>query len=568
MNRLRPTKCWKDCSRPYRIVHLAGHGYFEASAASSAKARCGMLLENGKYLTAVEISKMSQTPHLVFLNCCHLGKTGSQASSPFIPFNKLAASMSQELIAMGVNAVVAAGWAVRDDAAELFASIFYGALLEGRTFSEALEGARQSVYAKFPDCNTWGAYQAYGDPDYRLSANLGDDPADIRTQRRKYFLVEEIVEDLRSRGADAREMQRSKSSQHGETPVRQALARIEEDCPQQWRMRPDVLAAFGRVYAELADFQQAATYYSQALDRDAPDDGYDVEGTVRLKLVEQLANCEARWGETAKDPERVRGAIRRLKALLSIAESGERWALLGSAYKRLALASKAHTNSPPARQGIQEELKLAADAYLRAWKRKSDSPYNSLNYIAVQCVRGEESSTIDVPHADGDKCETMKTVDYLAEIAARLRNQETQLGNYWTAVAVPETKVLALLHDFPTDEHRVKKTIQEIVELYDQAEKKYGVTPRERDSAMSQLKFLAECLPAGLEGAQAIRDIFHRLAAAGSPQSIEAESSQAEVPATPPDRKKKSPAKSGESKRRGSKQKSSEAGRKSNTSDS
>ncbi|MFO0871540.1 MAG: CHAT domain-containing protein, partial [Pirellulales bacterium] len=147
---------------PYRIVHLAGHGYFEAAATTDQRARAGMLLDNGIFLTAVEVANMTQVPHLVFLNCCHLGRTESEAPRPYFPYNRLAASISQELIQLGVSAVVAAGWAVRDDAAAKFAEVFYARMLEGSTFSEALVDARRQTSSHFPDCNTWAAYQAYG----------------------------------------------------------------------------------------------------------------------------------------------------------------------------------------------------------------------------------------------------------------------------------------------------------------------------------------------------------------------------------------------------------------------
>jgi hypothetical protein len=90
-------------------------------------------------LTAAEIGQMRQVPDLVFLNCCHLAQVGPEArdGSP-VAYNRLAASISRELIEMGVRAVVAAGWAVRDDAANFFARVFYDEMLAGATFGAAL----------------------------------------------------------------------------------------------------------------------------------------------------------------------------------------------------------------------------------------------------------------------------------------------------------------------------------------------------------------------------------------------------------------------------------------------
>src|SRR5690606_3094833 len=92
-----------------------------------------------------------------------------------VPYNRLAASVARELIEMGVRAVVAAGWAVRDDAALHLARVFYTQMLRGASFGRALQEARASTFHQFPESNTWGAYQAYGDPDFRL-----DEGAELR----------------------------------------------------------------------------------------------------------------------------------------------------------------------------------------------------------------------------------------------------------------------------------------------------------------------------------------------------------------------------------------------------
>ena len=66
--------------KPYRIVHLAGHGHYESPTTPGGKARSGMVLDSGLFLTAVEVGQMQQVPELVFLNCCHIGQTGPQAA--------------------------------------------------------------------------------------------------------------------------------------------------------------------------------------------------------------------------------------------------------------------------------------------------------------------------------------------------------------------------------------------------------------------------------------------------------------------------------------------------------
>jgi hypothetical protein len=55
----------------------------------------------------------------------------------------LAASISRQLIENGVRAVVAAGWAVDDNAAHEFATTFYSGLLDGRDLGSAALDARR-----------------------------------------------------------------------------------------------------------------------------------------------------------------------------------------------------------------------------------------------------------------------------------------------------------------------------------------------------------------------------------------------------------------------------------------
>jgi len=282
-------------ARPYRIVHLAGHGHYEPGDATDSRARSGMLLENGLYLTAAEIGQMRQVPDLVFLNCCHLAQVGPEArdGAP-VAYNRLAASISRELIEMGVRAVVAAGWAVRDDAANFFARVFYDELLAGATFGAALLDARRRTWQQFPDCNTWGAYQAYGDPDFRLYS-VAQVPG--ATRKPGWVAPQELLRDL-ERGPD-----------------RETLTKLLEGCPPVWLKRGDVLACIGTAYGRVGEFGRATEYLQKALESE------DTEREVSLRVVEQLANLEARWGEKSRQPALIERAIERLKTLNSLSDT-------------------------------------------------------------------------------------------------------------------------------------------------------------------------------------------------------------------------------------------------------
>ena len=78
-------------------------------------------------------------------------------------------SVSRELIEIGVRCVIAAGWAVDDDAAYTFAEAFYRCILQDKLqFGDAVFEARRETYRKHGSSITWGAYQAYGDPGWRM----------------------------------------------------------------------------------------------------------------------------------------------------------------------------------------------------------------------------------------------------------------------------------------------------------------------------------------------------------------------------------------------------------------
>lgn len=151
--------------REYQIIHLAGHGVYDEQLSES-----GMVIGEKTFLTTSDIAQMSTVPELVFVNCCYLGNVNAENERYYRNRYKLAASIGTQLIENGVRAVVAAGWAVDDDAASLFAEVFYKSMFSGYTFGEAVHQARKTVYQKYRyNNNTWGAYQCYGDPFYRLN---------------------------------------------------------------------------------------------------------------------------------------------------------------------------------------------------------------------------------------------------------------------------------------------------------------------------------------------------------------------------------------------------------------
>ena len=189
---------------------------------------------------------------------------------------------------MGVRCVVAAGWAVNDDAACTFASTFFDSLCRFQTFGDAIFDARNAAFRQHPGSNTWGAYQAYGDPSYRLridASGLGD------YDKSRYVALEELLTALHKR-----QMWRKRLSAGEKRPgyaqESQWLHRQLANCPADWSQRPEVLQDLGELYADFGaeGFDAARTAYQKAIQIE------DKQGNVTIRSIEQLANMEARRG--------------------------------------------------------------------------------------------------------------------------------------------------------------------------------------------------------------------------------------------------------------------------------
>ena len=180
----------------YKIIHLAGHGFFEDEVEdeiceTKLPPNGGMVIGDGIFLTTKEINQMSQVPEFVFVNCCFLGKVSGEAEEQSQQHYKLAANLGVQLIEMGVKAVIAAGWAVDDNSALLFSETFYKEMFAGATFTDAVQRGRSECFEKYPQNNTWGAYQCYGDQFYKFTAVNS-----VKNKTYSYILTMEAEVDL------------------------------------------------------------------------------------------------------------------------------------------------------------------------------------------------------------------------------------------------------------------------------------------------------------------------------------------------------------------------------------
>ncbi len=131
-----------------------------------------------------------------------------------------------------------------------------------------------------------------------------------------------------------------------------ALTRLNElatSCPPDWREQTAVKIKLGIAYGSLGRYEDACNHLESALAGEAG------ESTTTFAAVEQLANFEVRIADQKIDEARrvvritvdcdeaqkwYQSAVDRLEALLAVAETAERYNLLGGTYRRTARATR------------------------------------------------------------------------------------------------------------------------------------------------------------------------------------------------------------------------------------
>ena len=384
-------------ARRYRVVHVAGHGEPPKrleSDPSRYEHKGGVVLSNGAFLGPDEVRAMRTVPELVFVNCCHLatfeGSEPLQARQRHAYDRTLFASgLADALIDAGVRCVVAAGWAVDDAPALTFARVFYAELLAGRPFIDAVARARERTWQQHPQSNTWAAYQCYGDANWTLAYGSGrsqaafdavnDELDSIASPLALVLALEDVIVRVPYMGGDrAEQLERTR--------------RLAASFAAQWGHMGAVAEAFGLACLACGDKDGALRWLSQAVACE--------DGSAQMRAQEQLGNLRVRLAEEAVaaladgDPGLQRAlpaaraaiatGLRDLQRLADLLPTGERWNLVASAHKRLALV-EARGQDPSAERAA---LDSALQAYARARRLIEEGGaghayYPALNEIAI-----------------------------------------------------------------------------------------------------------------------------------------------------------------------------------------
>lgn len=436
----------------WRVVHIAGHGELpedlsqDPCKASRTPNPRGVVLSDDIYLGPREIGNMPVVPELVFVNCCHLAaRPKEQLLSPEAVERadrsttarpRFASNVAEALIGIGVRCVVAAGWAVDDEPARVFAETFYDALIRGERFIDAAARARAAAFQ--PDSNTWGAYQCYGDPDWRLrpAEDRAERSAGDRPEFEQLSSSEGLVLALETIAVEINHQQRDAKERAGQ--IQSLVERLGERFAHQGR----VAEAFGDAWAAVGDRKAALHWYKRALE--ANDGGASVHSAeqranleVRLawETVEQAAkdNAADRAEVIAQARRDIDAAIELLQRLMaSTGKSTERLSLLGSSYKRLALiaAVEHEEDVSSAEAGALKKMEAAyAEAETIGWERKlPDVYYPALNRIATRLARAKgRKITLDA--------------EEVAAIGQVLESHADAAPNFWNVVGQIDLRV-------------------------------------------------------------------------------------------------------------------------------
>jgi hypothetical protein len=333
----------------YKMIHLAGHGFFQEQKEDEncnavIPSSGGMVIGDGIFLTTKEINQMSQVPEFVFVNCCFLGKVDGAAEAESQLHYKLAANLGVQLIEMGVKAVVAAGWAVDDNSALLFAETFYKEMFAGASFGDAVQKARSESFEKYPDNNTWGAYQCYGDQFYKFTST-----SKIKNNSFSYILPMEAEVDLNNL------YNKVNDGRHDIDVLIDELLSISKAIDKSGIRNGSITELEARILMALNKEDSAIEKINDLLKFENAD--------YSVKTLENLCNLnikvsKATTGKTAADIQTI---IDNFQYLLKIGDTCQRHLLLGMANKILFTKSTTEAEKLNALKSTTSEYKKAYD---------------------------------------------------------------------------------------------------------------------------------------------------------------------------------------------------------------
>ena len=527
------------------ILHFAAHGTFSRHRPASnaeqdshlnghVKCKCGkqqqdldslhgndkeqgMVIGPGQYLTPAMVNKMRRVPTLVFLNCCHLGFIGEneEGTHRSVEFSQIATNLATQFIEMGTKLVIAAGWSVDDAAAQTFAHKFYSSFLSGESFADAVYHARRDTYDRHRGVNTFGAYQAWGDHEFKLRSQSNQ----FRAQEKKFASASVCVTEannIRYRAKSNSNQEMSFLCEEANLLLEYLLGKYERkkigDSSRWDRSAVRALVGLGRSYGEVGAFRSAIVLIEKAHRENA--------SAMTIRDLEQLANFKCRLalelhadGETFLGPNKdgakpkdatigsaehwVEAGIEELYDIIENQEISERsenypslQALLASAIRRkVSLLDPTEKVSE-----IQDCLTQVFLHYASAWLKQNVDNVTVADVISMGVEKGCEpdryhfgslilTEAIFVLFDNSSASFGEEFVELTNRFLTKLQEKQNRPAVFWDAVGPTHISLVQMLHpefrrqtrglEVPADDS-VDQQLQEIQDVYRDVKERFA----------------------------------------------------------------------------------------------
>ena len=443
----------KKLFNEYKIVHIASHGVIDFEP----KNKEGILIGSKTVITTRQLNKWNFSPDFVFLNCCHLGNIDAAKEETFRKKYNLAASMGAQLIENGVKAVIVAGWEVDDASAQVFAETFYQKFLNGFSFADSVLAARKACYEFNSSNNTWGAYQCYGNPHFKIQRK--------RTYKNnnEYYLTEkDALKDLEiliNYSSSSRKRPRNLLRE-----LEQLVKKIEVSGLKSTLVYEKVALA----YDLLGDEANALAYFEILFASE--------NANYSLKSLERYFNLNAKYYSNQSGKNAlgfINKSINGIHNLIQLADkTSERYSILASTYKRKFMIDNS--------LGTLQEM-------THYYKKSSEMKPNKL-YPCINWLKGKYFLEEKVTQGKIMELRNRSIKEFLIQKEAEaMKKAKTKKGlkEFWDWVEIVNINQCKLLY-FPSERESIEKVI---TDSYYYAWK-LGGAKSHLNSEIEQFKFL------------------------------------------------------------------------------
>jgi len=419
-------------NRRYKILHVSGHGLYEPK-----QGRVGIELNDGILFRPSLLQQKTVVPEFAFINCCYSGQVMKDSEEYVENRHIFAANIGTKLIEMGAEAVVVAGWQIKETTSFLFAESLYRHLLEGYTFGVAVLKARQVAYAHDYVGNTWAAFQCYGNPHYKL---VKKSPSNISSKT--YTAEVEILVDLQNllyATEDKKERNYDTLAEKLETTI--------EKAKEAGHYTPRVIELVGNTYHALGKIEEAYNTYHSLMTQENAD--------YSVRSLEQYSNLMAKIlvRKHKQNPNLVSPAeLNRFKAqlglLATINNTAENLSIHAGGYKRLYLLETVAKEK-------EKHLERMRDLYQRAYQIAKHGVFKDSIYSLTNWSTG-------VAITKSSKSQREECMTELNAAFKKLKNDTSANMDFWQGIA-PMNVALCQMLFVDTKKSEMLKSLKDIV---------------------------------------------------------------------------------------------------------